>query len=89
MEQMMNGIVEEALDEAIGGSSRKWALLLFAFVAGGAVALWLARRQGGRGPSADEREPAPATEERGEPVVGDDSSRSLRGVIRRVGCRVF
>jgi hypothetical protein len=41
----MNGILEEAVDEAIGGSSKSKALLLIAFVAGGAVALWLVHRQ--------------------------------------------
>jgi hypothetical protein len=84
----MDGILEEAVDKAIGASSKKWALLLIGFVAGGAAALWLVRRQGG--PSDVERAAAPATEESGEPLVGEPatSSRSLRGLIRRVGRRV-
>jgi hypothetical protein len=80
----VNGILEEAVEEAVGASSRKWALLLVAFVAGGAFALWLVRRPGGPGPSGGERSRAPAAEDRGELIVSDDSSRSWRGVIRRV-----
>ena len=34
----MNEILEEALDEAVGGSSKRWALLLIVFVAGGVTA---------------------------------------------------
>jgi hypothetical protein len=40
----VNGIVDEALDEAVGRSSKRWALVLLAFVVGGAVAVWLSRR---------------------------------------------
>ena len=35
----MNEIVEQALDEAAGRSSKRWALVLLAFVIGGAVAV--------------------------------------------------
>ena len=40
----MYGIVEQALDEATGRSSKGWALVLLAFAIGGAVAVWLSRR---------------------------------------------
>ena len=43
----MNGILEEATAEAVGASSKRWALLLIAFVIGGAVALWLVKRSRG------------------------------------------
>ena len=40
----MNGIVDEALDEAMGRSSKRWVLVLLALVVGGLVAWCLARR---------------------------------------------
>ena len=40
----MNLIVEEAVDEAIGRSSKRWALVLLLFLVGGLVGLWLANR---------------------------------------------
>ena len=40
----MNEIVEQALDETSGRSSKRWALVLLALVIGGAVAVWLSRR---------------------------------------------
>ena len=40
----MDQVLEEALDEATGASSKRWALLLLVFVAGGILALWLAKR---------------------------------------------
>jgi hypothetical protein len=61
----VNGFLEEAVDEAVGLSSKKWAMLLVAFVAGGAVVLWLVRRRGGPGPSDSERSRAPAAEDPG------------------------
>ena len=40
----MNDLLEEALEEAVGASSKRWALILIAFVIGGVLALWLAQR---------------------------------------------
>ena len=41
----MDQLLEEAMDEAASGSShRRWLLLLLVFVAGGILALWLAKR---------------------------------------------
>jgi hypothetical protein len=57
----VNGILEEAVEEAVGASSKKWALLLVAFVAGGAVVLWLVRRRGSIGPSDNMRPEAPTS----------------------------
>jgi len=37
-------IIEEAMDEASGASSKRWALLLLVLVAGGVIALWLSKR---------------------------------------------
>jgi hypothetical protein len=40
----VSAIVDEALDEAIGRSNKKWALVLLALVAGATVAFWMTRR---------------------------------------------
>ena len=37
-------IIDEAIDEASGASSKRWALLLLVLVAGGVIALWLSKR---------------------------------------------
>ena len=42
----MDGFAEELVDESIGGSSKKWALVLFCLVAGAGIALWLRNRSG-------------------------------------------
>jgi len=39
-----NAILEEAFKEAIGTSSKKWALVLVALVVGAMGAFWLVRR---------------------------------------------
>jgi len=36
--------VDEVIDEAIGPSSKKWAMVISAFVVGAALALWMSRR---------------------------------------------
>jgi hypothetical protein len=36
--------VDEVIEEAVGTSSKKWALILVAFVAGAIAAVWLTRR---------------------------------------------
>jgi hypothetical protein len=41
-------VYEEAFEEAIGRSSKRWALRLVAFVAGAAAAVWLASRVSAR-----------------------------------------
>jgi hypothetical protein len=53
-----NAILGEALDQGDRCVVEEWALLLIAFVVGGAVALWLVRRHGGLGPS-DDVQPSP------------------------------
>jgi hypothetical protein len=40
----MSELIEEAVDEALGTSSKKWALILIALVVGAALALWLSSR---------------------------------------------
>jgi hypothetical protein len=37
-------IIDEAIDEASGASSKRWALLLLVLVMGGVIALWLSKR---------------------------------------------
>lgn len=37
-------IIEEAIDEASGASSKRWVLVLLVLVAGGVIALWLSKR---------------------------------------------
>ena len=55
-------LVDEALDEVVGRSSRKWALLLVAFAAGAAAAVVLARRaraRAGRSNGSEQSGPPP------------------------------
>ena len=40
----INAFAAEVIRETIGGSRKKWALLVVALVAGAAGALWLVRR---------------------------------------------
>ena len=42
--ELVAAIVDEAVDEAVGRSSKKWALVLLALVVGAAVAFWLTHR---------------------------------------------
>jgi hypothetical protein len=63
----VNVIVEEALDEAFGRSSKRWALLHLAVMVGGLVALWLAKRSRRATPEAStaldgSTDPDPATD---------------------------
>ena len=44
----MNSFVEEAIDEALGTSRHKWALIVVALVAGATAAFWLTNRGHGR-----------------------------------------
>ncbi len=44
MDQQIDAIIDEAIDEAIGTSSKKWALVLVALVVGVMGALWLVGR---------------------------------------------
>ena len=55
----MTPVLEEAFEEAVGFSSKKWALVLVAFVAGAGVAVWLIHRAhaGSRRADTLEREP--------------------------------
>jgi hypothetical protein len=45
----MEAFVEEVINETMGTSHRKWALLLVAMLVGAVGALWLTRRSGGTG----------------------------------------
>jgi hypothetical protein len=58
----VNEILEEAVDEAIGASSKRWALLLIAFVAGGVTVVWLVRRRRGLSGSDGERPESPGAQ---------------------------
>ena len=49
----MDQLLDEAVDEATGGSPRRWALLLLLFVVGGIVAVWLSKRARGAGPDIE------------------------------------
>ena len=42
--EQVAAVLDEALDEAVGRSSKKWALVLVALVVGAAVAFWLTHR---------------------------------------------
>ena len=42
--EQVAAVLDEALDEAVGRSSKKWALVLLALVVGAAVAFWLTHR---------------------------------------------
>ena len=56
----MEAFVEEVINETMGTSHRKWALLLVAMLVGAVGALWLTRRSG-----ATESATAPAGVEPG------------------------
>jgi hypothetical protein len=40
----MSDVIDEAIEEAMGTSSKKWALVLLALVVGAALAVWLTKR---------------------------------------------
>lgn len=40
----MSAVLEEAIKETVGRSSKKWALVLVAFVVGATAAFWLIRQ---------------------------------------------
>ena len=44
----MNSFVEEAIDEVVGTSRHKWALIVVALLAGATAAFWLTNRGHGR-----------------------------------------
>jgi hypothetical protein len=61
-ENLVSGLATELVDEAVGASSRKWAIFLVALVLGAAIALWLVRRSsGGEEEIASEVTPVPST----------------------------
>ena len=43
----MKGFADELVDEALGSSSKKWALVLVALIAGAVIAVWLQMRLNG------------------------------------------
>ena len=49
----MSEFLDEAIDETIGRSSKKWALLLLAFVAGAASVVWVRLRISAHGERPD------------------------------------
>ena len=44
LEPSMSDVIDEAIEEAMGTSSKKWALVLLALVVGAALAVWLTKR---------------------------------------------
>jgi hypothetical protein len=56
----MEAFVEEVINETMGTSHRKWALLLVAMLVGAVGALWLTRRTGGTEPATAPAEIEPA-----------------------------
>ena len=46
----MEDLLLEVVDEAIGTSPKKWALIVVAMLAGAIAALWLTRRRRQAGP---------------------------------------
>jgi H+/gluconate symporter-like permease len=44
-EQIASAVVQEAIDEALGTSHKKWALVLVAFLVGAVVAAFVARQR--------------------------------------------
>ena len=53
----MEAFVEEVINETMGTSHRKWALLLVAMLVGAVGALWLTRRSGATESAPAEIEP--------------------------------
>ncbi len=53
----METFVEEVINETMGTSNRKWALLLVAMLVGAVGALWLTRRSGATESAPPEVEP--------------------------------
>ena len=56
-------VLEEAIEEAVGGSSKRWGLIVVALVIGGIVAMLLAKRVRATSPTEDwsqTREPSGA-----------------------------
>jgi hypothetical protein len=46
MDETVENFLVEVIEEATGRSSKQWALLLVALLAGAGVALWLTSRRG-------------------------------------------
>ena len=57
MDELVGSFVDEVIDEAVGSSSKKWALLLVAVAVGAAFAFWIVRRAAA-GRSLDAAPPA-------------------------------
>jgi hypothetical protein len=69
-ETLVNSFATELVDEAVGASPRKWAIVLVALVLGAGIALWFVRRRSGGGDEiASDITPVPATPS-GAAVVG-------------------
>jgi hypothetical protein len=51
--EQVGAILDEAVKESVGISSKKWALVLVALVVGALGALWLVRRSGRSEPAAE------------------------------------
>ena len=56
MDQQIDAIIDEAINEAIGTSSKKWALVLVALVVGVMGALWLVGRARSTAPAFPTRD---------------------------------
>jgi uncharacterized protein HemX len=68
----MTTFAREAVDEAAGASSKKWALVLAALVAGTALGVWLHGRS-----ARDGSEPAEVAPASGAPSA-DESHQAIR-----------
>jgi len=67
---------EELVDEALGTSSKRWALLLLAVAVGAAIALWLTGRSHGQVQEATPPpEPTSADDERGPAVTATAATK--------------
>jgi len=58
---LVTGFATELVDEAVGASSRKWAVILVALVLGAAIALWFVRRLSGGDEISSDVTPVPST----------------------------
>ena len=76
----MEAFVEEVINETMGTSHRKWALLLVAMLVGAVGALWLTRRSG-----ATESATAPADDRAGSVVRGAPSGDACAAASRWPG----
>jgi len=51
--EQVSAVLEEAIKETVGTSSKNWAVVLVAFVVGAAAAFWLVRKARAGQPTVD------------------------------------